>query len=131
MNVKLVIEGITWNILSVYAPQVGCSREEKEVFWQQLEALMKTFPPQEQIFLGGDLNGHVGRNNRGNKRWHGSFGVGQRNDEGDEIIQFAKSFDMVIIHGGQSFIDVLRPFQNLQSEGISHISVIEVHQNRY
>ncbi|KAF3702385.1 hypothetical protein EXN66_Car018073 [Channa argus] len=33
MSLKLEVEGVMFNVVSGYAPQVGCELEEKEKFW--------------------------------------------------------------------------------------------------
>ncbi|KAK3891926.1 hypothetical protein Pcinc_004232 [Petrolisthes cinctipes] len=38
MSIKLMYGKDTFNIISAYAPQTGCSIEEKEDFWQQMDA---------------------------------------------------------------------------------------------
>lgn len=98
MSIKLVIGNKIWNVISAYAPQVGCAATEKEQFWLSMENHMKNIPPEEHIFIGADLNGHVGCDNRGDKRWHGGFGHGDRNEAGEEILQFAKAFDLPIMN---------------------------------
>jgi len=35
------------------------------MFWEELEDLFKDKPLGEKVFLGGDLNGHVGTVSRG------------------------------------------------------------------
>ena len=40
---KLLIDTININIVSAYAPQVGCTDEEKEEFWEELEELIRSF----------------------------------------------------------------------------------------
>ena len=57
---KLVIPGMSINILSVYALQQGCSQEEKNLFWNQLESILTGIPEGEKLIVAGDLNGHVG-----------------------------------------------------------------------
>ncbi|XP_037792770.1 uncharacterized protein LOC119588134 [Penaeus monodon] len=37
MSLKLEIDGLLLNVVSTYAPQVGCHREEKEEFWEMLD----------------------------------------------------------------------------------------------
>ena len=98
MSIKLVIGKEIWNIISAYAPQIGCNVTEKGEFWLSLENLLKEFPLTERVYIGADLNGHVGANNRGNKRWHGGFGYGTRNEQGDEIVQLAKSHNYAILN---------------------------------
>lgn len=98
MAVKVVIENEIWNLTSVYAPQVGCSTEEKDEFWLSFEAFIMTIPTNEYVFVGGDLNGHVGALSPGNKRWHGGYGYGTANNEGESIIHFAKAHDLVLLN---------------------------------
>ena len=39
-------------------------------------------PSSEKLFIGGDLNGHVGTTSAGFEAVHGGFGYGSRNREG-------------------------------------------------
>ncbi|PKA55758.1 ataxia telangiectasia mutated family protein [Apostasia shenzhenica] len=61
MALKIIINGMIFNIVSVYAPQVGLDASTKEKFWNDLEELIQEIPQEERLFIGGDLNGHVGR----------------------------------------------------------------------
>ena len=60
IKLKLLLEGIIYNFISAYAPQVGRSRKEKERFWIYLSEVMEKIADAEEIIIGGDLNGHVG-----------------------------------------------------------------------
>ncbi|KAK3535320.1 hypothetical protein QTP70_007936 [Hemibagrus guttatus] len=40
MSLKLEIEGVMLNVVSGYAPQVGCELEDKERFWSELDEVM-------------------------------------------------------------------------------------------
>ena len=71
MSMKLVKQKGKINIVSAYAPQVGCSLDEKEAFWEELEGLIRGFPEDEQVIIVADLNGHVGTENGGYEQWHG------------------------------------------------------------
>jgi hypothetical protein len=44
--------------------------------------MVSTVPISEKLFIGGDLNGHVGATNVGYERVHESFGYGNRNEGG-------------------------------------------------
>jgi hypothetical protein len=79
---RLVIGDLVLNVLSAYAPQVGLSESSKSQFWQDLDSMVSTVPISEKLFIGGDLNGHVGATNVGYKRVHGDFGYGSRNEGG-------------------------------------------------
>ena len=80
--VKLVVGDLSLNVINAYAPQVGCSESTKRQFWEDLDSMVSTVPISDKLFLGGDLNGHVGATNVGFECVHGSFGYGRRNQEG-------------------------------------------------
>ena len=42
------------------APQIGRSRDERDTFWDTLNAVVSRLPTGEVVSLGGDLNGHLG-----------------------------------------------------------------------
>ncbi|KAK3555609.1 hypothetical protein QTP86_025650 [Hemibagrus guttatus] len=65
MNLKLEFEGVMLNVVSGYAPQVGCELEEKESFWSELDEVMESIPTGERVAIGADFNGHVGEGNTG------------------------------------------------------------------
>ena len=60
MSVKLEIEGVMMNVISAYAPQVGCEMEEKEDFWSELDEVVESVSKEERVVIGADFNGHVG-----------------------------------------------------------------------
>ena len=37
------------NIISVYAPQVGCSDDEKLTFWEELDDVLQSIPDKEGL----------------------------------------------------------------------------------
>lgn len=98
MAVKVVMDGEVWNIISGYAPQIGCEQSEKDAFWYDLHTLLKNIPNDEQTFFGGDLNGHVGEANHGYEDCHGGFGFGTRNAPGEEILALCKSLGLQILN---------------------------------
>ncbi|KHN16148.1 Craniofacial development protein 2, partial [Glycine soja] len=62
---KLVVGQDTFNDISGYTPQVGSVEHFKVKFWEDLEGVLQDIPQGEKVFLGGDLNGHVGSVARG------------------------------------------------------------------
>ena len=88
MTAKLLIDTINIIIVSAYVPQVGCTDEEKEEFCEELEELIRSFSEKDKIVIGSDLNGHIGTGITGYERWHGGFGYGEANQEGDNILEF-------------------------------------------
>ncbi|KAK3520147.1 hypothetical protein QTP70_016254 [Hemibagrus guttatus] len=98
MSLKLEIEGVMLNVVSGYAPQVGCELEEKERFWSELDEVMESIPTGERVVIGADFNGHVGKGNTGDEEVMGKFGVKERNLEGQMVVDFAKRMDMGVVN---------------------------------
>ncbi|KAK3573200.1 hypothetical protein QTP86_015121, partial [Hemibagrus guttatus] len=98
MTLKLEIEGVMLNVVSGYAPQVGCELEEKERFWSELDEVMESIPTGERVVIETDFNGHVGEGNSGDKEVMGRFGVKEKNLEGQMVVDFAKRMDMAVVN---------------------------------
>jgi hypothetical protein len=47
--------------------------------------MVKAVPTNEKLFIGGDLNGHVGSTNVGYELAHEGFRYDSTNQEGDDI----------------------------------------------
>ena len=77
-------------------PQVGHDESAKRLFWEDLDRLVRAVPSSEKLFIGGDLNGHVGTSSAGFEAVHGGFRYGSRNQEGKEVLDFAIAFDLMI-----------------------------------
>ncbi|KAM2986083.1 hypothetical protein FF2_006407 [Malus domestica] len=50
----------------------------------------------EKLFIGGDLNGHVGRETSNYGGFHGGHGFGERNEDGEAILDFAMAYDLFL-----------------------------------
>jgi hypothetical protein len=55
-------------------------------------------PISERLFIGGDLNGHVGSTRVGFDGVHGGFGYGSRNQEGEGIMNSALAYDLFVMN---------------------------------
>ena len=55
---RMIIEGVMMTVISAYAPQVGCLREEKDTFWTDLDEVVEGIPREERVVMGADSNGH-------------------------------------------------------------------------
>jgi hypothetical protein len=53
-------------------------------------------PSSEKFFIGGDLNGHVGTVRGMFERVHEGFGYGEQNQEGEDILNFAIAYDLMV-----------------------------------
>jgi hypothetical protein len=94
--VKLFVEDLVFNVISAYAPQIGLNKSVKMQFWEELDALVSSVPISEKLFIGGDLNGHVGSTRVGFDGVHGGFRYGSRNQEGEGILNFALAYELIV-----------------------------------
>ncbi|KAG2462366.1 CFDP2 protein, partial [Polypterus senegalus] len=92
------IGGVMMNVVSAYAPQVGCAMDEKEDFWSELDEVMNSVPKGQKVVIGLDFNGHVCEGNRGDEEVMGTYGVNERNEKGQRIVDFAKRMDMAVVN---------------------------------
>ena len=79
---KMELDGVMLNVISAYAPQVGCIREEKETFWLNLDETVEKIPRNERIVMEAELNGHMGEENNGDEECMGRNRLGKINNEG-------------------------------------------------
>ncbi|XP_063370240.1 uncharacterized protein LOC134658485 [Cydia amplana] len=86
------------NVICAYAPQVGCKDLDKEAFWEDLDEVIINISDKETKLLLGDLNGHVGAFNSTYSSFHGGYGYGTINKEGEKILGFASRHNFVIIN---------------------------------
>ncbi|XP_051775304.1 uncharacterized protein LOC127525948 [Erpetoichthys calabaricus] len=88
MIMKLKIGGVMMNVVSAYAPQVGCAMGEKEDFWSELDEVMNSVPKGQKVAIGVDFNGYVGERISGDKEV-----MGRSEDSG-----FCQKMDMAVVN---------------------------------
>lgn len=64
----------TINSINVYDPQMGLEEAIKVQFWEDLEEIVHVILICKKIFIGGDLNGRVGKENKDYNEVHCGFG---------------------------------------------------------
>src|SRR6267154_2195756 len=84
------------NVISGYAPQVGRAIVEMEKFWLALSKIVAEIGQEEFVVIGGDMNGHVGAKADGYESVHGGKGYGERNTEGEMLLEFADAMKLVV-----------------------------------
>ena len=95
------LDGVMLNVISAYAPQVGCIREEKETFWLDLDETVEKILRNERIMVGADLNGRVREGNNDDEECMGRHRLGKRSKEGQAkegqtTVDFAKRRELAI-----------------------------------
>ena len=68
----------------------------KGSFLVRPEETVEMISREERVIVGADLNGHVGVGNNGDEDVMGRHGMGERNDEGQTVVDFAKRMELVI-----------------------------------
>jgi hypothetical protein len=58
--------------------------------------LVSSVSISEKLFIGGDLNWHVGSTRVGFDRVHGGFRYGSRNQEEEGILNFTLAYDLIV-----------------------------------
>ena len=58
--------------------------------------VLRRIPQHKRLVIGADLNGHVGRENKGFERYHGDKGLGERNAKGVRVLEFAQGLDLIL-----------------------------------
>ena len=92
--IRLVVGTDIINFISVYAPQIGLDDSIKRQFWEDLDGVVQGISNGEKIFIGGDLNEHVGISMDGFESIHGGYGIGEINEIGEKILDFGLSYDL-------------------------------------
>ena len=87
ISITIKLAGNKITLIQVYAPHQGRSQEEKEQFYQNLQDTIDTVDNGDKIIVG-DLNAHVGTNRTGLGNVIGAFGIGDKNNEGENLTDF-------------------------------------------
>ena len=98
MKIRACLGKMCFNIMSAYAPQAGRSAQEKTAFWEMLEDEGAAVPEPEGLIIGGDMNAHIGRDREGFEEVMGCYGFGDRNGEGEVVLQICKNHQLRILN---------------------------------
>ena len=79
-----------FKIIQVYAPDSSHEDEEVENFYSQLEEEMERTRSGDVVMVIGDFNSKIGNDNRGYEDVMGKFGLGERNERGERMLEFCK-----------------------------------------
>ncbi|KAK4873205.1 hypothetical protein RN001_015234 [Aquatica leii] len=82
------------NIIQLYAPTADKDDNELESFYREVDTLLKQVKKHELCIVMGDMNAKIGKG-----RFEdvvGEYGLGERNDRGDRLLQFPQENELVI-----------------------------------
>jgi hypothetical protein len=96
--VKLFVGDLIFNVISAYAPQIGLNESVKMQFWEELNTMVSSVSISDKLFIGGDLNEHIGSTRVGFNGVHGGFRYESRNQEGEDILNFALAYNLIVVN---------------------------------
>ena len=86
------------SVIQVYALNNEATDEDKDSFYEQLQATLDKVPMHDLVLVIGDLNAKVDNSNEGCEDSVGKHGVGTINDNGGRLASFA-AFNNLVITG--------------------------------
>ena len=75
-------------VIQVYAPTSNADEAEVESFYEDLQDLLELTPKIDALFIKGDWNAKVGRQEI--PRVTGKFGLGVQNEAGQRLVEFCQ-----------------------------------------
>lgn len=101
MSVRLRGKQINISLFQCYAPTNEADEESKDAFYDQLQKEIDKTPNHDIKIIMGDLNSKVGCDNTGYERTMGQQGCGRMNENGERLVEFCSTNNLVI--GGTLF----------------------------
>ena len=92
--VKLKASPFNINIIVVYAPTSDAADDEIDSFYESLDQIVKSCKSQEMKIIVGDWNAKIGQGRE--DKTVGPFGLGERNERGDRLIDWCMANRMVV-----------------------------------
>lgn len=111
--IKLSTKPLDLNIIQVYAPTSESTDEELDSFYDEIEQALKQCKSTDITIVQGDFNAKVGKGRY--EDTVGSFGLGERNNRGQILLEWAHSKDFAI--GNTWFVQHPRRLATWRSPG--------------
>ena len=96
IRVKIVNGEQILSAISVYALQVEIQKTIKRKIGEDLDDMAQNITLNVRLYIGGDINGHIGVCHSGYKDVHDGLGKGIRNTEEESVLDFALSCDLLV-----------------------------------
>ena len=84
------------NIIQCYAPTSDGDEENKNIFYEQLQAELEEIPRHDVIIVMDDMHAKIGDDNLGVEMTMGGHGCGTINNKGERLVDFCADNSMVI-----------------------------------
>ncbi|KAK2723888.1 hypothetical protein QYM36_002297 [Artemia franciscana] len=101
MTARFVSNHTKMTIIACYAPTNEADEEEKDALYKMLHSVTKDVPRHDVLCVVGDLNAKVGADRQYCPEVLGPHGMGEINENGTQLIDYALSNGLII--GGSMF----------------------------
>lgn len=95
MRVDLHVLGHNISVIGAYGPSTNEPPEVKDAFYEELSQVMESVRNKDQLFLLGDMNARVGRDDT-KQTVVGRYGESELNDNGKRLRDLCKGFELKI-----------------------------------
>ena len=88
-------------VVSVYAPTAKAPPGVKQQFNEDLQSSLDKVPPSDILIILGDFNARVGKRDVASSLWKQTLGIhgfDERNDAGEELLEFCSSNHLTIMN---------------------------------
>ena len=94
--ISVHFQGKPFNItvIQAYAPTSNAEEAKVELFYEDLQDLLELTPQKDVLFIIGDWNAKVGKQETPGVR--GKFGLGMRNEAGQRLIEYCQKNVLLI-----------------------------------
>ncbi|XP_065583461.1 craniofacial development protein 2-like [Artemia franciscana] len=96
MTARFVSNHTKMTIIACYAPTNEADEEEKDAFYNMLHSVTKDVPRHDVLCVVGDLNAKVGADRQYCPEVLGPHGMGEINENGTLLIDYALSNDLLL-----------------------------------
>ena len=120
VTARLYSKYIKATIVQAYAPQNGCTAEEKDKFYQQLEKVYSDIPKHDMVIAMGDFNAKIGTQFEGEEGIVGRHVLnGDRTDNGSRFVSMCEVSNMQIVSTMFPHKDIHKVTWN-SPDGVTH-----------
>ncbi|KAK3090899.1 hypothetical protein FSP39_015581 [Pinctada imbricata] len=132
MYARFFTTSLKISIVVVYSPTNESAEEVKEAFLEQLQSVINNIPKHDVLLIIGDFNAKVGRNNEGHESAMGKHGIGERNDNGERLLDMFEISNLVITgtifpHKQRHKISWISPDGKTENQ-VDHVIVSKQHR---
>jgi exonuclease III len=96
MLARFVTEHTKFSVIVCYAPTNEADEDDKDIFYETSQAVTKDIPKHDVLCVLGDLNAKVGSDRQYCPEVLGQHGLGEINENGALLVDYALSIDFVV-----------------------------------